>query len=257
MNIEDLEKELENFQIFDFEKVENLKRHTVRDKHLTWSSVVFKHLGKIVDREVILTLWNSDDAQHLIVDYNIADKNGKSLGAHNTEFNLAKFAGDWDDLNDDVEAWIDEVDDDEPFEEQIETKRDYDEVAEEEPTELATESKSNYYDEDDREDDLKLDNLYSETDAMVTAKMMNDFGLSFVTTVEDENPDLRRKPPFTADDIAKWFEEAIRIIQKRYDEDVANETNDETEYANGPIYITANKYGIVNLNVNLFSHVGE
>lgn len=223
MNIEDLEKKLEIFQIFDFEKAENLKQHTVRDGHLKWSTVVFKRNGT-VNREVILTLWNSDDAHHLIVDYVITDKNGKTIDAHNKEFNLDKFVGDWDDLNDDVEAWIDEADDE---------------------------------NEDDRKDELKIDNLYSETDAMVTAKMMNDFGLSFVTTVEDENPDLRRKPPFTADDVMEWFEEAIRIIQKRYDEDVANETNDETEYVNGPIYITANKYGIVSLNINLFSHVGK
>lgn len=238
-NIETISNdEYEKLQLAGLTKL-GTEQHVDNYAKLRWLVNTYVKSNSQHKRLLLLTLWNSGAKQTLIADYVVTDLETAKEERYNEEWQLDTFIGDLSDLQNEIETWIEERDN--------------------ESTVSATEPKSNYYDEDDAdcEDELKVDNLYSETDAMVTAKMMNEFGLSFVTTVEDENPDLRRKPPFAADDIAKWFDEAIRIIQKRYDEDVVNDANDETEYVNGPIYITANKYGTVSLNVNLFSHVGK
>lgn len=248
-NIETISnKEFEKLQIAGLVKV-GTEQHFNSSSKLNWSVNRYIKTNDQFKRELLLTLWNSGASQTVIADYIITDIETAKEDRFNEEWHLDTFIGDLSDLQDEIEAWIDE-------------HKCSKEQEHNEPAALATEPKSNRwsYKEDDaivNDDELKIDNLYSETDAMITAKMMNDFGLSFVTTVEDENPDLSRKPPFTADDIVKWFEEAIRIIQKRYDEEVVGESADETEYANGPICITANKYGTVSLNVNLFSRVGE
>lgn len=240
MNIETIsDKEFEKLSIAGYTKL-GTETHVNSSSRLHWAVNSYVKSINQFKYELILTLWNSGAIQTVIADHVITDIKTAKEDRFNEEWRLDTFIGELSDLQDEIETWIEEH---EPAE----------------STALATESKSNQCscDEDCDEDALNVDNLYTETDAMITAKMMNDFGLSFTTTVEDENPDLCTKPPFTADDIVKWFEEAIRIIQKRYDEEVVGESADETEYANGPIYIKANKYGIVSLNVNLFSHVAE
>lgn len=237
MNTEHLESNFERFAVRGYNMVGNVEHHLVRDGGLKWSAATFRRVDT-VRKEIVLTLWDVPGEQTLIVDYIMTDcEKGKVIDKYNTEFLLESFVGEWCDLEDEVEAWIKECDD-------------------KEPTELATEPRGNRCHDNDCV--LKLENLYSETDAMLTAKMMNEYGLYFVTTVEDENPDLRRRPPFTADDIVGWFDEAIRIVQKRHEENNSEcETQYESEYVNGPIYITATRDGIVCLNVNLFSHTGK
>lgn len=236
MNIETIsDKEFEKLSIAGYTKL-GTETHVNSSSRLHWAVNSYAKSINQFKYELILTLMNNSVSQTVIADHVITDIETAKEDRFNEEWRLDTFIGELSDLQDEIETWIEEH---EPAD----------------PTALATESKSNQCSCD--EDELNVDNLYTETDAMITAKMMNDFGLSFTTTVEDENPDLRTKPPFTADDIAKWFDEAIRIIQKRYDEEVVGESADETEYANGPIYIKTNKYKIVTLNVNLFSHVGE
>lgn len=93
---------------------------------------------------------------------------------------------------------------------------------------------------------------YSAKTVEAAAKLMNDFGLSFATTAENESPDLRRKPPFTTDDIIDWLREAEFIIRKRYDEDALDDEA-YTEYTNGPIDVKAYKDGAVELSIVLCS----
>lgn len=226
-----IEHALTDFCFFGYELAKKPTTETIKNKSRT--TIVFNKLAS--KNKLELAFVHSPTDSILVCDYVHYGKD--DIKTHyNKKYYLDEFEGNWDDLNDDIEFWVAETENDanqNNIVEQNDNAIDFDE--------------QNEYDEVLR---LPIDGPYSEADAKLTARLMNEHGLSFYKN-KPINQDLRYEPPFTVDNIVDWFDEAYTKLLKLYQNNVVNGNDDEVEYANGPIQMRAFDDGSVVMNISL------
>lgn len=228
---ENIKRALADFSFFGYDLEKTPKAETIKNK--SYTTVVFnKHNSK---DKLVLTLVLSPTDSILICDY--VHCNADDTKTHyNKKFYLDEFNGSWDDLNDDIEFWVAETENDAIQNDPVEQNDNLVESDEQLKHNDATA--------------MSADRPYSETDAKLTARLMNEHGLTFHKN-KPINQNLRYEPPFTVDNIADWFDEAYAKLQKLYQVNAANGDDDVVEYANGPIQMRAFEDGSVCMHVSL------
>lgn len=191
-----------------------------------------KRVAEFVHKVTVTSVeYDCDDAQEIVVEYDML-VNGDNEAHFNHTFHLEDY-DNFDNLSYDVNYWV------------IDAEKDALELFEKENDEIV---------ENEREFE-RMGNCailpYTKELAEETAIMMNVFNLSFVTTVENEDPNLKRKPMFSYHDILEWFAEADKIIRKRLNETELSDDDDFVEYVNGPISVKAYGDGGVEMNIVL------
>lgn len=204
--------------------------HGVKTTMIVYERPIAEFTHKVT---VTAVEYDCDDAQELVVEYDMS-ANGDNEAHFSHTFHLEDY-DNFDDLSYDVNYWV------------IDAKKDALELSKKENDEIV---------ENEREI-AEMRNYailpYTKELAEETAIMMNVFNLSFVTTVENENPNLKRKPMFSFHDILEWFAEADKIIRKRLNETELSDDDDLVEYVNGPICVKAYGDGGVELSIVLRS----
>lgn len=216
-------KTLSNFAFFGYDVIYGPARDYFKQANvdnIERTKIIFKK--PCAHDKLILCIDNDFKTVVFVCRYVHRDANSNEID-YDKKYDLSEFDGDFDDLNDDIEFWA----------AKLETE-----------TMMAKLEGKTYRDAGQNEYNVQpslIGKLYTETDAKLTARLMNVHGLVF----RENNPinkKLRYEPPFTVTNIIDWFDEAYHKLKCEKSLAV---------YANGPIHMTANKDGSFVLNISL------
>lgn len=224
---------LSNFTFFGYDVIYGpactyFKRDNIDDRERT--KIIFKKPN--TDDRLCLHIDNNFNDFELVCHYYHRGKDNNEIN-FDKKYDLAEFDGNWDDLNDDVEFWLAKI------------------VDEALLTNNKNETMRNVFTEYVEYATMPEFGPYSESDAILTAKLMNEYGLSFSKN-KTINKNLKFDPPFTSNNILDWFEEIYLNLQKMYQRDVVNGDKNEAMCEEGPIQMRAFRNGGADMSFILF-----
>lgn len=160
-------------------------------------------------------------------------------------FDLLAYGGGWSDLNRDVDEWVAKL------EKEIMTTKLDNKMCQNSERLLIDKSSTPY--EQNKCDEMlpsPIGRLFTESDAKLTARLMNEYGLVF-TEDNPINNALQYEPPFTERNIIDWFNESYYKLLALRKTAIDMDGRNSATYVNGPLRMRADKNGCVNMSISL------